>query len=208
MRTLALLCISLFCGCTKVYHDSVPVKVIDAEEMTWIVEKVMIKFQYRERERLKLEHSATLYDDIGITGLRLEISSQEILEVNSARHLLVDLVEEFLREINSNPIISTQLVAYPFTPDKLKISINFESFFGIYIDPFYVGCIEMGDGMVRYSAFDTKDDHWHSWHSRVESYAKTREISELERAAKRDYENQKPCRPRTLKEQLMPLDDE
>lgn len=205
MRTLALICSLLFSGCTTVYHQSNPVKVIDSEEMTWIVQKVMTKYKHAEGRRLKLEHSSTLYDK-NIRGLRLEISSQEILEVNQARDLFVDLVEDFLKEINTNPIISNELSSYPFTPDQLDIAINFESFFGIYVDPFYVGCVEMKCGMVRYSAFDMKDRYWHSWHSRVEPYSKTREISILERAAEKDYQNAR-CPPRHLTEQFIPADE-
>lgn len=206
MRMLALIGCLLLCGCTTVYHESSPVKVIDSDEMTWIVEKVMTKYRHREGGRLKLEHSGTYYET-SINLVRLEISSQEILEVNAARHLFVDLVEDLLREINSNPIISNELSVYPFTPDRLKIEINFESFFGLYVDPFYVGCIEMHAGMVRYSAFDMKDDHWHSWHSRVEPYTKSREISMLERAAERDYENQRICHPPVLQELFVPVED-
>lgn len=206
MRTLALICSLLFCGCTTVYHQSPPVKVIDSEEMTWIVEKVMAKYKHREGGRLKLEHSATIYDTV-VQGLRLEISSQEILEVDAARDLFVDLVEDLLRAVNTDPLISGQLAEYPFSADRLNVTINFESFFGIYIDPYYVGCIEMQNGMVRYSAFDMKDDHWHSWHSRVEPYFKTREISMLERAAEKDYEEHLPCTPRMLIEQFIPADE-
>lgn len=207
MRFLAFVCLLLACGCTTVYHECPPVKVIDADEMTWIVERLMAKYKHSEGRRLKLEHSSTIYET-AVVRLRLEISSQEILEVEKARHLLVDFVEELLRDINSNPIISNQLITYPFDPDRLQITINFESFFGQYIDPYYVGCIEMRGGMVRYSAFDMKDDRWHSWHSRVEPYEKSREISMIERAAKKAYEDERACQPRMLEELFTPPEDD
>jgi hypothetical protein len=43
--------------------------------------------------------------------------------------------------------------------------------------------------MTRYSAFDLKNQYWHSWHSRCEPYTKTRELSTLERAADKQYED-------------------
>lgn len=205
MRILSLISFLLFAGCTSVYHDSCPVKVINSEEMTWIVEKVMVKYKYAEGRRLKLEHSAVCYDT-AITGLRVEISSQEILTMCKARDLLVELVEDFLREINSDPIISNELTSYPFTPNRLQVSINFESFFGIYVDPFYIGCIEMRNGMVRYSAFDMKDERWHSWHSKVEPYTKSRELSTLAHAAEVDYEAKNCiCPPTPLVEMFVPV---
>lgn len=207
MRLLPLICFMLFFGCTSVYHESPPVKVIDSEEMTWIVEKIMAKYKHVEGRRLKLEHSSVCYDT-AIIGLRLEISSQEILMMCQARDLLVDLVEDFLREINSDPILGDQLASYPFSANHLQIEINFESFFGIYVDPFYIGCIQLRNGMVRYSAFDMKDEHWHSWHSKVEPYVKSRELSKIARAADEDYEEKACiCHPSVLGEMFVPVPD-
>lgn len=207
MRNLVFLCLLMLCGCATVYHESAPVKVVDSEEMTWIVETAATKYSHTEGKRLKLEHSSTCYDT-AINMLRLEFSSQEILELKDARHLLVDLVEDFLRAMNTNPIISNQLASSPFAPDQLDITINFESFFGIYVDPYYIGAIEMKAGMVRYSAFDMKDDKWHSWHSRVEPYTKSREISTTQRSAEKAFESQLECRPRFLDEQFIPADED
>lgn len=208
MRMLSLIGFMLLCGCSSVYHDAPPVKVIDSEEMTWIVEKVMVKYRHAEGRRLKLEHSSVCYEN-EITGLRVEASSQEILSMCEARDLLVDLVEDFLREINSDPILGDQLTVYPFPANRLQIEINFESFFGIYVDPFYIGCMQMRNGMVRYSAFDMKDEHWHSWHSKVEPYSKSLELSRLRQAAEEDFEVKNCiCHPSPLEEMFVPTDDD
>lgn len=208
MRLLLFFCLLFMCGCTTtVTRVSNPVKVINSEEMTWIVETVMSKWRHEPGRRLKLEHSS-LYYNTTISALRLEISSQEIVEIDVARALLVDLVEDILREINSNPIISNELISYPFTPNQLRIDINFESFHGIYVDPYYVGCVCLSDGMVRYNAFDMKDDQWYTWHSRVEPYTKSREISVIERAADKKFrENRKDaCMPRLIDEHMLHMD--
>ncbi len=207
MRSLLLICLLFVCGCTTVTRVSNPIKVIDSEEMTWVVETVMAKWRHEEGRRLKLEHSS-LYYDTSIVALRLEISSQEIIEIDVARALLVDFVEDLLREINTNPIVSNELISYPFTPNMLNIEINFESFHGIYVDPFYVGCIALSNGMARYNAFDMKDDKWYTWHSRVEPYTKTREISIIERAADKKFMNnrKKVCEPRLIDEHMLHMD--
>lgn len=208
MRSLLFFCLIFLCGCmSTVTRVSNPVKVIHSDEMTWIVESVMAKWRHEEGRRLKLEHSS-LYYNTTISSLRLEISSQEILEIDAARDLLVDFVEDMLREINSNPIVSNELISYPFTPNQLHVEINFESFHGIYVDPFYVGCICLHNGMARYNAFDMKDEDWYTWHSRVEPYTKSREISTLSRAAnKRELEKRKEaCMPRLMDEYMLHLD--
>lgn len=205
MRILSLLCFLFLCGCTASKAPSIPVKIVDSDEMTWIVEKITARWKHREHQRLKLEHSQLHYNLVGITRLNLEFSSQEILEVCEARDLLVDLVEEFLFEINTNPIISDELASVPFTPDLLDIEISFESFHGIYVDPYYIGCVTLTDGMARYQAFDVKDRRWYSWHSQVEPYTKSREVSLLGRAADKAYqeEREKACGPTYLNDLLI-----
>ena len=209
MRILSFICFLFLCGCTAPRAAPVPVKIVDSEEMTWIVEKVTARWKHRDYQRLKLEHSQLHYNLDGITSLNLELSSQEILEVCPARDLLVDFVEELLLEININPIISDQLASVPFTPDLISLEINFESFHGTFVDPFFIGCICMSDGMVRYSAFDMKEEmlwrSYRSWHSQVEPYTKSREISKIGRAADKAFqeERNKICGPRYLHEMLI-----
>ncbi len=84
MRSLLFFCLLLICGCTTITRVSNPVKVIDSEEMTWIVETVMAKWRHEAGRRLKLEHSSLYYDTYD-QCFRLEISSQEILEIDVAR---------------------------------------------------------------------------------------------------------------------------
>lgn len=205
MRILSFICFLFLCGCTASRPPPIPVKIIDSEEMTWIVEKVTARWKHKKHERLKLEHSQLHYNLTGITRLNLEFSSQEIIEMCEARNLLVDLVEEFLFEINTNPIISDELASVPFTPDLIDIEINFESFHGMYVDPYFIGCVSLTDGMARYQAFDMKDRDWHSWHSQVEPYTKSREISLLGRAADKSYQEEvdRACGPTYLHDLLI-----
>ncbi|MBA2727977.1 MAG: hypothetical protein H0U49_07380 [Parachlamydiaceae bacterium] len=183
MHVLILVLALFFTGCAKPAPP--PVKVVQEEEVTWVVEKIMAKWKHRRGQRLRLEHAYVYFGDT-IKGLRLEISSQEILEVPEARNLLVDFVEELLRDINTDPLITSQLALGTLTPDDLSIVMNFESFFGRYVDPFYVGNIKLKRGIAYYYAFELKYEGWYAWKSRVEPYDKTREISILERAAEKE----------------------
>lgn len=194
MRNLLVLaaCSFMAVGCFKVPPPLPPVKLVDASEMTWIIEKVMARWENEEGRRLKLEHSEIRYQGNNF-ALRLELSSQEILEMCEARFLAADFVEDLLREINTNPIVGCQLACYPMTAEQLKIDINFESYFGKYIDPYYIGYIEMKGGMVYYYAFDQKDRERYSWHARVEPYWKTRELAAIMRATRKQYDDAHRC---------------
>lgn len=183
MRIVLLLLTCVLSSCSPFRELPSPAKVPqDREEVTWVIERIMADWRYKRHQRLRLEHAYMYYGE-NFTNLRLEISSQEILEVREARNLLVDLTEDILRGVNTDPIISSQLAVGSMQPDQLHIEISFESFFGRFVDPYFVGCIKLKNGMAYYYAFDLKTDGWNAWHSRVEPYAKTREISMFERAA-------------------------
>jgi hypothetical protein len=175
-------------GCS--YFNPPPPKLPpdNREEVTWVVEKIMAKWRYMPHKRLRLEHAYVYYNE-KFTGLRLEISSQEILEVREARDLLVDFTEDILRELNTDSAISSQLAMGVIEAANLNIEINFESYFQ-QVDPYYVGTIKLKKGMVYYYAFDVKSKGWYAWHSRVEPYDKTREISLIERAVAEDYQKE------------------
>lgn len=189
-------------GCAQ-YHRG-PKLFIDSSEMTWIVQKQMAKYRHEKTRRLKLEHSRFEYYT-GTPYMHLEISSQSILEVTEARYLIVDFVEDLLKGINLNPIIAAQLPS-TFTADQLDIEINFESYLGEYVDPFYVGCIELKCGMVYYNAFDLKDQNRYSWHSRLEPYATAREVAVLERAAEKEFVEEHTCYPPIIDEMYVPIE--
>jgi hypothetical protein len=192
MKVLYLLLAVLLTGCSY-FRPPLPPNLPpdNRQEVTWVVERLMAKWRYMNHKRLRLEHAYVYYNTENFTGLRLEISSQEILEIRDARDLLVDLTDDLLRSINNDPIIADELALGQLSADDLNIEINFESFFGIYVDPFYVGCIKLHHGMAHYYAFDLKGAKgWYVWHSRVEPFEKTREISLIERAAAEDYKRE------------------
>lgn len=192
MHRLLYIAILFFSSCSySRLPPPSPQKFVDSSEVTWVVEKIAVKWSHECGRRLRLEHSQICYFNESPT-LRLELSSQEILEVKEARYLLVDFVEDLLRELNTNPIIVDGLT-YPLQPEQLRIDINFESFFGVYIDPFYIGYVQLKEGYARYYAFDQKDRERYSWHSRVEPYTKSRELAMMERAAEAQFEAEHDC---------------
>lgn len=162
-----------------------PFEIIDSAEITSIVQEVAEDF--KGQRRLFLEKAKTYYNQ-GIRSIQLEFISQDIIEMCDARKLIVDLAEALLSKINQDPILSPDLITFPFPVSSLEIYITFESYFGKYIDPMYIAWICLEDGDVAYYTFDTLDNTKRCWHARRESYATSREIVVYEREAEKTYQ--------------------
>lgn len=168
-------------GCqTKIVPQGPWVKKIDSEEFS----RLVINFSARMKKdhRVELEDSRIAYDD-EVKKIYLEYSSQRLLTVYEARLLMVEIVEEFLNRLNNHTVLSFQLERFPFSADDLDVKINFESFFGLYVDPLYVGQAWLKCGCVYFYAFDRKD-LWLDWdHHRFEPYFKSRELALIKKIA-------------------------
>ncbi len=187
-RLLALIALVLIgSACTK-RSPEVPrwvwEKKIDVEELTRTTVRYMTRMQ-RER-KLELEDSRVYYTDC-VGKIRLVISSQELYEICEARVLFTDFIEGYLQALNNNPSIRADMCSQPFVAEDLDVYINFESFFGEYVDPFYVGWIELNDGLVNYYMFTLKQYHYDRWHSRTEPYWKALEIARAQKEADTIY---------------------
>ncbi|MFI0435055.1 MAG: hypothetical protein ACH350_04935 [Parachlamydiaceae bacterium] len=207
MRKLAILWMFLaiiLTGCkSKIVGTSTNggnpwVKKIDSEELS----RIMINFSVKMKidKHLELEDSWAAYHD-SILKLAVRYSSQRTLTVYDARLLLVEVVEELLYRLNNHTIISFELDHFPFTANDLDIKINFESFYGRYVDDQYVGMVWLQGGCSHFYAFNRKDptligidwdDH------RFEPYSKSRELALIKRMADLPYiqhiENPNPVR--------------
>ena len=184
LKSIIFVTVILLSSCTGGMRVSGPVvKKIDSEE----VSKIVVNFAtaMKVEKHLELEDSWAYYND-DIEKFYLEFSSQRALTVYDARLILVELVEEFLYRVNNNNFVSFELRQYPLTADNLDVKINFESFYGRYIDEQYVGWLRLKNGCVRFYAFDNKDLSINGidWHQiRFEPYVKSRELALLKRQA-------------------------
>ncbi len=188
-------------GCSPSVDVSGPwIKKIDSEELSRLVINFSTKMKIEKH--LELEDSWTAYEDY-INRLCLRYSSQRLLTVYDARLLMVELVEELLYRLNNHTILSFELKHFPFTADDLDVRINFESYFGRFIDEQYVGLMWLQAGCIHYYAFNRKNDTIDWSHQRFEPYSKGKELALLKRQAdlpfinKREHENP-PARPNTF----------
>lgn len=161
---------------------------VDMEDISEVV--LTFAYELKEEKHLHLEQSFAVYDK-HINKIRLQFISQDLLEMDQARRLLVDVVEGLLERLNYNYAISqtmrNELGPVAFGPEHLEISINFESYYGLYDDPFFVGWVVLDKGTAYYYAFDIYECSADRWHSRIEPYFKSRSFVKIERKAEYDY---------------------
>lgn len=186
---LLLLLGALFSSCSSAWFcepNTCPplVRKIDAEAITRavVVYAATLKHDYR----LSYEDGKCYYSDC-TEKIRLVFSSQDIIEICEARELITDVVEGLLETLNSDATIRGDLCGQHFTANDVEIYINFESWFCEYIDPFYVGWIELEGGLVTYYMDDVKQWYYNRWHARIEPYAKALEIARAQRLASELY---------------------
>lgn len=191
MRKIAILgmfLIAILTSCqTKVVGTGPWLKKIDSEELSRIVINFSVKMKIDKH--LELEDSWASYDDT-IFRISLRYSSQRLLTLYDARLLLVEVVEEFLYRLNNNTIIGFELEHFPFTANDLDIRLNFESYYGRYVDELYIGMVWLQGGCAHYYAFDRKDPSLNGidWdHHRFEPYSKSRELALIKKMADMPY---------------------
>lgn len=139
-------------------------------------------------ERLRLEHSFVC--DNGI--INLQFSSQVTLELCEARQLLVRMVEGFLKQLNYGYNRRNWLYTDQLTANNLKIQIDFQSFYGVYVDESYIGSLTLEDGVSFFYAFDLKDRSLCGWHSKIEPYSTSLAIVNAQINAEGAYEQKHP----------------
>lgn len=171
-----MLLAALLTSCqTQMVGEGLWVKKIDSEEISRLV--INFSSKMKKERHIELEDSRVEYNDF-IKKIYLEYSCQRLLTVYDARLLMVELVEDFLDRLNSNTILAFQVQSVPFTADNLEVKINFESFYGRYVDELYVGLAWLKCGCVHFYAFDIKDETGIDWsHDRWEPYTKSRELA-------------------------------
>lgn len=143
------------------------------------VEYAMISYgnEMERDEKLFLLDSRACFTVDGIIRIVMHFRTQRLVDVCEGRDLIVNLVEGVLKRMNSDPTIAGSLHPYPLTADRLKINIEFESFYGQFIDPLYMGRINLEKGIVFYYSHDSLDTDTVRWKQRVEPYDKALRFS-------------------------------
>lgn len=127
--------------------------------------------------QLFLLDARACFDVDGFLTIVMHFRTQRLVDVCEGRDLIVQLIEGFLRRINTDETIVGALNPYPLTPDRVKIDIAFESFYARFIDPIYMGRIALERGIVYYFSWDSLDPDSMYWKQRIEPYDKALRFS-------------------------------
>lgn len=169
--------------------ESIP--VVPCEEVTAVVQDFAVELKYEKR--LTLENAQTYFNG-GIHTIQISFRTQRLVDMCDGRELIVDIVEGLLAKLNQDIILGPAFSDFPFTANNLEVYIDFESFYGEYVDPYYLWWIGLEDGDVLYETFSLKDNNKNCWSSRREAYSKSREIVVYQRQAEEKYRENHPTK--------------
>lgn len=164
-------------------HSSAPLvkqSILNNEAPLDIAKTVILYSTILKHEKHLHLHDGCLFVGGGSPLLHLEFYSQDNIEVGPARNLLVDTVEGLLARLKKE-------TSFPAEVANLEITIDFESYQGLFVDPFFVGYIWLDNSISRFFAFTTKDRELDFWHSRVEAYANSKKFVEFHRLGEELY---------------------
>ncbi len=144
----------------------------------------------KHEQRLFFENASVVAGPLE-SILRLEFSTQSLLEMGEARIMLVDLVEGLLQRINSSRV-SYNLRPLPFTANQLEVYIDFQSYYAEYVDENMIGWVVLEGGMAYYYAWSLKDHRLDLWNARSEPYEKSRSFAKFNKQAQSKYKQEHP----------------
>lgn len=177
---LLVLLVSLLSGCGAYYTQN-EAEVIDLSVTNAIPELEYVVISYgnslEDKERLFLLDSRAWYDEDGVNRICMSFRTQRLVELCEARDIIVHLVEGFLERVNEDPMLPLYVNNFSLSPENLKINIEFESFFGKYVDAEYMARVKLEDGTVFYYANSAIDPNDPIWEQRVEPYEKAYRFS-------------------------------
>lgn len=118
----------LFKGILIIFSCFLARSVFESDSQDY--EKIADKITEKTAKKLKDEKGLVL---VGIGGqmmndiqkMMMGFNFYKVVDMDTARQLLVDSVEEYLSDINANNKIRPYLHNYPFTPQNVEIVIYF-----------------------------------------------------------------------------------
>ena len=161
--------LSFIFGCSSFGYQS-PRYVKLAHEIT---EKTAKKL--KEQKGFSLAGTGgQMMDDIQM--MMMGFNFYKVVDIETARQLLVDSVQEYLSAINSNEKIRPHLHNYPFTAQNVEIVIYFYNPDGSNVPPGKLSIAEANQGKVVYYIDDPEKHTIKSLHE--ETYEKALKLVE------------------------------
>jgi hypothetical protein len=132
------------CYCHLVETESSLVELREARiYMIDIINKYALEL--KTSRNLTLNNSYVYRDGEDGILVWLDFYTQDLADVPQARELMVDVVEGFLTRMNADAGLRDLFDGQEFDIEDLYINVEFTSFFGQFVDPLYVGRMELKD---------------------------------------------------------------
>lgn len=180
-------------GCIRFFpsakYEAPVIPTMSVEPVADVVLRYATELKY-EKE-LNLMDSRIIYDD-SLRRVRLNFVSQKILELCTARTLLVDVVEGLLKRLNESADARNQTFKRHFDYYDLEICIHYESFYVRYDDPMYISWVTLCNGISSFYAGDVFSIRLDKWHARSEEYYKSRLFVTIMRDSEQQYKETHP----------------
>ena len=156
---------------------------VDADEIIYALNTWVETINVDRKHQIIFEDSRIFYNDEYIEKFWLKFVTQDIVDIWQARKIITEIVEGWVERFNHDPRLYVNALDNELSPANIDVTIIFESWEGLYIDPLYVASINLQDGMVYYYAYDVFDPSLDVWHQRVEPYNKTRLLADAKMRA-------------------------
>lgn len=88
-----------------------------------------------------------------IKEINLFYSSKSSVHIDDARTLIVKITDRFVGDVNNNAYLKGDLASYPFTAEKLDITVFFRARDGKYAKSPNIAQVSMHKGVVTFYKF-------------------------------------------------------
>lgn len=185
--------------CVKKDKNPKPGPMMTADFLLFSEEIPQIVLPYadelKSKERINLRHSYVYRDDEGNYIIWLDFYTQLLYDVDQTRRLMVHVVEGLLERLNADGQLYSRWGA-PFTFEDLYVSIDFESFFGIYVDPLYMSrAVLLCGTLTAFYANTATDMHTPVYHKHEEPYVSSRLFVAIEEGIDEAKKKEVPAAP-------------
>lgn len=111
------------------------------------------------------------FPDDGDDQVWIDFHTYHVADIQDARKIFVHTIEKMLDRLDSAEKLGPYRWNDDYTVEDLYVSMEFKSFFGRYVDPKYVGRMELKKGeLVQYYANTGFDDYNPCFHFHSEPY--------------------------------------
>lgn len=122
------------------------------------VEKISAVYATKMRKKGLLSYGNGAFLRGGVERISLFLETSDLVDIDKARRIYVDVAEGFIDEINQDKVIRPYLHDYPCTNLNINLIIDFTDISQKRPPKGYVAVVYVANGMIFYSTYDHVND--------------------------------------------------